>query len=88
MAFTQKTYVVEGATLDVDVRHGRARAVISVLRKKRGGDWEEMRLEISELTAEELACVGRTARVSIWNMRQQIDKRLQGAYDRVITPGS
>ena len=90
MAYTEKRY--EGALypfVDFTVLSGGAvRARFEFDREKKNGDVEHIVVTFPDLNEQDLACIGAKARKAVWHSKDVITKRLQAAYDRMITPGS
>lgn len=67
---------------------GSVNATFTFARKKRDGHYEETTVKFSDVSVDELACIGSKARVAVYRAKEKVTANMQKAYDRIITPGS
>lgn len=86
---TFKEFTWQGLDPSITTRakaDGTVRTVLTFNRETPRGNIENYTVAFT-LEVEQLACLGSTARQAVWAAKQLIDKRIQAAYDRIITPG-
>lgn len=89
MAFTTREVEGESPVLQwITHPDGSLTGQLGFYRTKRDGSLEEFTVMFRDLEVEDAACVGRGARLAIHRAREAVKKRMDEAYNRIITPGS
>lgn len=68
--------------------NGTIYARLMFTREKRDGSYEEFTVKFQDLDVNSAACIGRGARVAVYQAKKKYDERADAAYHRIVTPGS
>ncbi len=89
MAVTEIKIVGESPTVRmIPHQDGSVTAVLDFYREKPRGGIEQYTVSFRYLSTDELACIGRSARIGVFQAREKANERMTADYDRIITPGS